>query len=168
LQRSSVDGEAEDSIGQQKSVSKQTRRSRQVSSNQFSGWCRNSVQFHVQRVSHSHPLECKCLMLSFWSRYSFSSSPTELLQLLAFHGPVASAVDATSWQDYLGGIVQFNCERRRNHAVQLIGFDLSTPIPFYIVKNSWGPEFGLSGYLHVAIGRNLCDIEKRVSAVDVL
>lgn len=99
---------------------------------------------------------------------SFSSSPIELIELLANHGPVASAVDATSWQDYLGGIVQYNCERRRNHAVQIVGYDLTGPTPYYIVKNSWGPEFGLSGYLHVAVGGNLCDIEKRVSAVDIL
>jgi cathepsin O len=41
----------------------------------------------------------------------------EILTLLATHGPLTAAVDAISWQDYLGGIIQFHCEDRPNHAV---------------------------------------------------
>lgn len=38
-------------------------------------------------------------------------------RLLAFHGPVTAAVDAVTWQDYLGGIIQYHCQDRINHAV---------------------------------------------------
>jgi len=41
----------------------------------------------------------------------------EIQTLLATHGPLTAAVDAISWQDYLGGIIQFHCEDRPNHAV---------------------------------------------------
>ena len=55
-----------------------------------------------------------------------------------------------------GGVIRFNCERELNHAVQIVGYDMTGSVPYYIVRNSWGPEFGLSGYLHVAIGGDLC------------
>ncbi len=37
--------------------------------------------------------------------------------ILAFHGPVTAAVDAVTWQDYLGGIIQYHCRDHTNHAV---------------------------------------------------
>ena len=48
-----------------------------------------------------------------------------MVRRLAHHGPLTVAVDATSWQDYLGGIIQFHCESSRNHAVQIVGYDLT-------------------------------------------
>lgn len=39
---------------------------------------------------------------------------------------------------------------------------------FYIVKNTWGKEFGMDGYLHIAIGKNLCGIAEEVSSVRVV
>lgn len=48
-----------------------------------------------------------------------------MLWKLAYEGPLTAAVDATSWQDYLGGIIQFHCETNRNHAVQIVGYDMT-------------------------------------------
>ncbi|KAL3258303.1 hypothetical protein MRX96_016692 [Rhipicephalus microplus] len=68
-----------------------------------------------------------------------------MLDLIANVGPLATAVDATAWQDYLGGIIRYHCDTGRNHAVQ----------------------FGHGGYLHVAIGKNLCGIAEEVSTVTI-
>lgn len=46
-------------------------------------------------------------------------------------------------------------------------FSCSDEVPFYIVKNSWGSNFGNSGYLKIAIGRNICGIAQKVSAIVV-
>lgn len=51
-----------------------------------------------------------------------------MLWKLAFEGPLTAAVDATTWQDYLGGVIQFHCETNRNHAVQIVGYDLTGEI----------------------------------------
>lgn len=51
-----------------------------------------------------------------------------MLWKLAFEGPLTAAVDATTWQDYLGGVIQFHCETKRNHAVQIVGYDISGQI----------------------------------------
>jgi len=99
---------------------------------------------------------------------SFTHNEQEIVKLLAYHGPLVAAVDATSWQDYLGGVVQFHCENNRNHAVQIVGYDLTADIPYYIVRNSWGPSFGIDGYIHIAIGKNLCGLPEEISAVDVI
>lgn len=90
-----------------------------------------------------------------------------MLGLLATRGPLVAAVDAATWQDYLGGIIQYHCEAGRNHAVQIVGYDATGDVPHYIVRNSWGTSFGDDGYLYVAVGKNLCGIAEEVSTVAV-
>ncbi|KAG8248955.1 hypothetical protein J6590_030982 [Homalodisca vitripennis] len=94
-----------------------------------------------------------------------------LLSLLAYHGPVAVAVNALSWQYYLGGVIQFHCDgspQNLNHAVQIIGYDLTAPIPHYIVRNSWGTTYGDNGYLYLAVGSNICGLATEVTGLDVV
>ncbi|XP_015928798.1 cathepsin O [Parasteatoda tepidariorum] len=99
---------------------------------------------------------------------SFVGEEHLMLLHIAHHGPLIVAVDATGWQDYLGGIIQYNCDNERNHAVQIVGYDISGEIPYYIVRNSWGTQFGNNGYLNIVIGKNMCRIAEEVTAVDVL
>ncbi|CAL7936977.1 unnamed protein product [Xylocopa violacea] len=101
---------------------------------------------------------------------SFVDAEDELLVTLATHGPVAAAVNALSWQNYLGGVIQYHCDGsfdNLNHAVQIIGYDKSAAIPHYIIKNSWGTSFGDKGYMYIGIGSNLCGIANQVSSIDV-
>lgn len=48
-----------------------------------------------------------------------------MLYRLAHVGPLIVAVDATTWNHYLGGIIQYHCGIRLNHAVQIVGYDLT-------------------------------------------
>jgi hypothetical protein len=58
---------------------------------------------------------------------------------------LVAAVDAKSWQHYLGGIIQFHCDNDLNHAAQIIGYDLTGLILLlnllsrfsYLIQNSW-------------------------------
>ncbi|XP_033223721.1 cathepsin O-like [Belonocnema kinseyi] len=102
---------------------------------------------------------------------NFMGAEDELLESIATHGPVAVAVNALSWQNYLGGVIQFHCDgafSSLNHAVQIVGYDNSAATPFYIVRNSWGTVFGDKGYLYIAIGNNMCGIANQVSSMDVI
>lgn len=95
----------------------------------------------------------------------------KIMEALATHGPVTVAVNALMWQNYLGGVIQYHCSGAAadlNHAVQLVGYDLTADIPYYIVKNSWGPEFGNAGYLMLAVGSNVCGVANEVASVDVI
>ncbi|CAG5054083.1 unnamed protein product [Parnassius apollo] len=101
---------------------------------------------------------------------NYVDSEDKILEAIANHGPVTVAVNALTWQHYLGGVIQYHCSGEPhdlNHAVQLVGYDLSAEIPYYIAKNSWGKEFGNGGYLHLAIGSNVCGLANEVASVNV-
>ncbi|XP_012944324.1 cathepsin O isoform X2 [Aplysia californica] len=96
---------------------------------------------------------------------SYTGKEKSMLALLASRGPIAVAVDASTWHNYVSGIIQFHCSNLINHAVQIVGYDLTGEIPYYIVRNSWGSDFGDHGYLYIKIGDNLCGLADEVSSL---
>ncbi|XP_035681772.1 cathepsin O-like isoform X2 [Branchiostoma floridae] len=98
----------------------------------------------------------------------YENHEDEMVRLLHGHSTLAIIVDATSWQDYLGGIIQHHCSHDyNNHAVQIVGYNIKGDVPYFIVRNSWGSSWGLDGYLHIRIGSNLCGVANQVSTVSV-
>lgn len=79
------------------------------------------------------PVTGQCLVVqikvshlpNFRSSISFVNREPRIVKLLASHGPLIAAVDASTWQHYLGGIIQYHCFNDLNHAVQITGYDLS-------------------------------------------
>lgn len=71
----------------------------------------------------TNPCTCQYIMhLYDWMlRYVGDENP--IVNILATMGPVAVAVDASTWNNYIGGIIQFHCESNINHAVQIVGYD---------------------------------------------
>ena len=63
-------------------------------------------------------LTLNCLLDFLTNFCSLVDNEEQLKRILAFHGPVTAAVDAVTWQDYLGGIIQFHCRDHTNHAVR--------------------------------------------------
>ncbi|XP_056418030.1 cathepsin O isoform X2 [Hyla sarda] len=107
---------------------------------------------------HYFPLTKYGVSIKGYKAYDFSNCEEEMMDLLIRVGPLAVIVDAVSWQDYLGGIIQHHCSSgHSNHAVLVVGFDKSGDIPYWIVKNSWGTSWGVDGYVHVKMGQNLCE-----------
>uniref|UniRef100_A0A7N4PZD2 Cathepsin O n=1 Tax=Sarcophilus harrisii TaxID=9305 RepID=A0A7N4PZD2_SARHA len=103
-----------------------------------------------------------------YSSYDFSDKEDEMAKVLLAYGPLAVIVDAISWQDYLGGIIQHHCSSgEANHAVLITGFDKTGNTPYWIVRNSWGTSWGVDGYAFVKMGANICGIADSVSAVFV-
>ncbi|XP_055688665.1 cathepsin O-like [Lutzomyia longipalpis] len=102
---------------------------------------------------------------------NFVGNEDEMLNLLAFHGPLVAAINGLTWQNYLGGIIQHHCDgefSKLNHVVEIVGYNLAHNTPYYIVRNSWGKGFGENGYLRIAIGKNLCGIAQRVALLDIV
>ncbi|XP_040608541.1 cathepsin O isoform X2 [Mesocricetus auratus] len=59
-----------------------------------------------------------------FSAYDFSGQEDEMAKALLSFGPLVVIVDAVSWQDYLGGVIQHHCSSgEANHAVLITGFD---------------------------------------------
>ncbi|KAM5255817.1 cathepsin O [Ctenodactylus gundi] len=101
-----------------------------------------------------------------YSAYDFSGQEDEMAKALLTFGPLVVIVDAVSWQDYLGGIIQHHCSSgEANHAVLITGFDRTGGTPYWMVRNSWGSSWGVEGYAHVKMGSNICGIADSVSVV---
>ncbi|KAG7224888.1 hypothetical protein INR49_014952, partial [Caranx melampygus] len=92
-----------------------------------------------------------------FTTHDFSGQEEAMMGQLVERGPLAVVVDAVSWQDYLGGIIQHHCSSQwSNHAVLVVGYDTTGDIPYWIVQNSWGTTWGNEGYVYIKIGGNIC------------
>jgi len=81
----------------------------------------------------------------------------DLLLSYLSKSPVSVALNALPWQFYVGGVLS-QCDNSMtslNHAAEIVGYKLGEN-PYYILKNSWGTNFGNDGYIYVAIGNNEC------------
>jgi len=85
--------------------------------------------------------------------------------------PMAICVQADLWKSYKGGIISSadGCGGQDpdalNHCVQVVGVgeDAETKSPYWIVRNSWGADFGNDGYVYLATGGNVCGIAMEAS-----
>jgi len=73
-----------------------------------------------------------------------------LLTAIATIGPIAISVDAGSWSNYASGVYN-GCNKTNpdiDHGVQLVGYGTDdTGVDFWLVRNSWTPEWGDNGYI---------------------
>ena len=76
-------------------------------------------------------------------------------QLLAAisKGPVSVTVEADTavFQGYTGGIMNSSkCGTNLDHAITAVGWGSQNGVTYYIVRNSWGPNWGDRGYINIA------------------
>ena len=67
--------------------------------------------------------------------------------------PVAVAIEAgtSEFQNYKSGVFVEDCGHSLDHGVLLVGYSLSASTPYYIIKNSWGSDWGENGYIRLGI-----------------
>jgi cathepsin L len=78
-------------------------------------------------------------------------SPDSIKKALCDHGPVICAVRVTdAFQNYKGGVFDEMASGDINHAVMIVGWTKDG----WIVRNSWGGDWGANGYILIAYGSN--------------
>jgi len=77
-------------------------------------------------------------------------------------GAPVVCVDSKTWQYYKGGVVTSNCGTAIDHIVQITGWTTLNGVLAWKVRNSWGAGWGSSGYIYIAVGKNLCAIAQFV------
>jgi len=104
------------------------------------------------------------------SNWTFvSQNEDQMAAYLVAHGPLAIAADAEEWQFYIWGVFEGPCGTSLDHGILIVGFgeetdELGFNIKYWIVKNSWGADWGLSGYLWIIRGVGECGLNLYVSS----
>jgi len=92
------------------------------------------------------------------TNYQSISGESGLYSQASSAGPVSVCVDASSWDSYSGGVLT-SCGNSVDHCVQLTGYaQYNSAGAYWIVRNSWGTDWGQSGFIWIAIGQDLCSI----------
>ena len=93
---------------------------------------------------------------------------TQLMQAVATNGPVSVAIDAavTGFRYYKSGVFYAaECSQTQlDHGVLVVGYGTENGMDYWLVKNSWGPTWGDSGYIKMSRNRsNNCGIASMAS-----
>jgi len=94
-------------------------------------------------------------------RNGYGGSEAQMAANLAATAPFSIIVDASSWQNYRGGILpSAQCGKSLDHAVVAVGYDI--PAGYWRVRNSWGAGWGENGFIRLQYNANTCGIQTEV------
>ncbi|XP_061708162.1 procathepsin L-like [Cydia pomonella] len=89
-----------------------------------------------------------------------------LKQLLYETGPLSTAMDMSNLEGYHKGIIHpHDCYYTLNHAVLLVGYGIENGTKYWLVKNSFGSDWGEFGYFRILRGVGACSIGIRYTAM---
>jgi cathepsin H len=89
---------------------------------------------------------------------------TQLKHAVATMRPVSVAFEVVhDFRLYNGGVyTSLNCHtgpQTVNHAVLAVGYgEDENGVPYWIIKNSWGADWGMNGYFNMEMGKNMCGV----------
>ncbi|XP_074192802.1 cathepsin W isoform X2 [Rhinolophus sinicus] len=142
---------------------------------------RKSVEVSVQELLDCNRCGDGCKGGYVWDAF-ITVLNNRIARYLATQGPITVTINMTLLQHYQKGVIKAthtNCDPQRvDHSVLLVGFakcksvegrraasSQSRPrprhsIPYWILKNSWGANWGEEGYFRLHRGSNACGITK--------
>jgi hypothetical protein len=91
-------------------------------------------------------------------------NPDQLKGAVSQVGPISIGVGAgnDAWFHYTSGIIDSIdiCKPNLDHAVLLVGYGSENGRDYWIVKNTWGSDWGENGYVRILIssGYGVCGV----------
>jgi cathepsin F len=99
-----------------------------------------------------------------------SEDEEEIKSFLVQTGPLSIAVNAEPFQFYSGGVLdadEYECDPQSlNHGVALVGYGVENGTEYWVVRNSWGKNWGENGYIRLALGKGVCGVNTYVISGD--
>jgi C1A family cysteine protease len=116
----------------------------------------NDCQFNKAKVYECAPTS--------WKYVEKNNDETTMQTFMAANSPLSVCVDAETWMNYQSGVIKgAGCGKSIDHCVQAVGWQQVGSTNAWIVRNSWGTDWGMNGYLYVQLGVNACAIAEDVS-----
>jgi len=96
----------------------------------------------------------------------FSQDNSAVQQEIMTNGPVVFTFDVyADFPSYTSGVYQhLTGDYLGGHAVRAIGWGVENGTPYWLIANSWNPDWGMNGYFKMIRGTDNCGIEDEVSA----
>ena len=143
------------------------------------GWMTNAMNYMLRKGG-----SCAASEYPYTGRQGRCRSCTSVAQIKGYYdyrgrpesdivkglnlGPVTVAVQSNSrgFMFYKSGIISSQCGTNLDHAITAVGYgkDAATGMEYYIVRNSWGPNWGENGYVRIQRGKNMCGVASNASA----
>lgn len=81
-----------------------------------------------------------------------TGSDDDLKLGLIENGPLSTCFSVTAnWRFYKSGVWYHNeCAQLSNHCVLVVGYGTENGHDYWLIKNSWGPNWGDNGYIKMA------------------
>ncbi|VVC40349.1 Hypothetical protein CINCED_3A011948 [Cinara cedri] len=114
------------------------------------------------------------LKVSISKAVNVSTDEGDIAKFLVAHGPLSVGVNANAMQFYMGGVshpIHALCSPKSlDHGVAIIGYGIHKTkythknLPYWLIKNSWGPGWGEQGYYLLYRGDGSCGVNQMVSS----
>jgi len=101
--------------------------------------------------------------ITSWQYVTQSQNEQQMANYLYANGPLSVCVDASEWSFYTSGIFSASeCGTSIDHCVLATGYNI--PGGYWIIRNSWGTSWGMSGYMYLQYGADACAVAQVVTS----
>jgi C1A family cysteine protease len=119
-------------------------------------WALNYVLKHGLCSEEQYPYDAKrqqchrcSKVASVHSYYRVKPLKYAALMYYVSRQPVLVSIDSRGLKHYKSGISSAPCSALRNHAVLIVGYGQENGHRYWIVKNSWGADWGEQGFFRL-------------------
>jgi len=118
------------------------------------GMCLDDEVPYIAQTNSCSQNEENCEKVAYFSKCIDVTPNNEIiLKEAVYFTPVSVAIEAdtTVFQFYKSGILDsLECGTTLDHGVLIVGYGVENDTPYWIVKNSWGENWGENGYIRIA------------------